>query len=140
MLFEPDERKTTVEEQIGRTRFLLSQENQTILIAENNGEIIGFLGAFGGGCRRNYFSAHIVMGILQKFVGQGIGKELFSALEIWAKEKKLRRLELTVMAHNERAVSLYKKAGFEIEGIKKDSLFVNGKFVDEYYMGKILQP
>ena len=27
-------------------------------------------------------------------------------------------LELTVMAHNERAIRLYKKMGFEIEGIK----------------------
>ena len=43
------------------------------------------------------------------------------------------------MVHNERAIRLYKKMGFEIEGTKKHSLFVNGQYVDEYYMAKILQ-
>jgi hypothetical protein len=28
--------------------------------------------------------------------------------------------------------------GFEIEGVKKHSLLVDGAFVDEYYMGKLL--
>jgi len=28
--------------------------------------------------------------------------------------------------------------GFEKEGIKKDSLLVNGEYVDEYYMAKLL--
>jgi RimJ/RimL family protein N-acetyltransferase len=34
--------------------------------------------------------------------------------------------------------SLYQKMGFQVEGIKKDSLLVDGVYVDEYYMGKIL--
>lgn len=29
--------------------------------------------------------------------------------------------------------------GFEIEGIRPKSMKVNGRFVDEYYMGKILK-
>jgi RimJ/RimL family protein N-acetyltransferase len=32
----------------------------------------------------------------------------------------------------------YKKMGFEIEGTKRHSLFVNGKYIDEYYMAKFL--
>ncbi len=42
------------------------------------------------------------------------------------------------MVHNERAVGLYQKVGFEIEGTRKNSLFVNGKYVDEYYMALIM--
>jgi hypothetical protein len=34
--------------------------------------------------------------------------------------------------------SLHQKMAFQIEGIKKDSLLVDGVYVDEYYMGKIL--
>ena len=33
--------------------------------------------------------------------------------------------------------SLHQKMAFQIEGIKKDSLLVDGVYVDEYYMGKI---
>ena len=39
---------------------------------------------------------------------------------------------------NERALDLYKKMGFKIEGLKEKSMIVDGKYVDEYYMGKII--
>jgi RimJ/RimL family protein N-acetyltransferase len=42
------------------------------------------------------------------------------------------------MAHNERAIRLYKKMGFEIEGTKKHSLLISGSYVDEYYMAKLI--
>jgi RimJ/RimL family protein N-acetyltransferase len=79
-----------------------------------------------------------VVGIRHKFAGQGIGKKLFEALERWAVEHGLHRLELTVMCHNERAIRLYQKMGYNIEGVKQDSLRVDGRYVDEYYMAKIL--
>jgi len=63
---------------------------------------------------------------------------LFRALEAWADSHDLHRLELTVMCHNERAVRLYQNLGYKIEGIRQDSLWVNGRYVDEYYMAKLL--
>lgn len=42
------------------------------------------------------------------------------------------------MTHNELAMSLYIKNGFEIEGTKRKSLVIDGQWVDEYYMSKIL--
>ena len=59
-------------------------------------------------------------------------------MEKWAAENGVKRLELSVMTHNERGLALYKKMGFDIEGIKRASIFVNGAYVDEYLMGKIL--
>ena len=42
------------------------------------------------------------------------------------------------MKHNVRAIGLYQKFGFEIEGMKKDSLLIDGQYVDEYLMGLVL--
>jgi len=42
------------------------------------------------------------------------------------------------MAHNARAIRLYKRMGFAIEGTKRQALLVNGTYVDEYYMAKLL--
>ena len=42
------------------------------------------------------------------------------------------------MTHNLNAIKLYEKVGFIKEGVKKNSLLVDGNYVDEYYMGKIL--
>jgi len=82
--------------------------------------------------------SYIIIGILQEFTGQGIGGQLFTALEEWAHQTSITRLELTVMTHNKAGLALYKKRGFEIEGTKKHSLLVNGHYADEYYMAKLL--
>jgi len=116
------------------------QHNNFLFVAEANGEIVGFASASKGVHKRTRHSAHIVTGIRTAYQGQGIGSQFFNELDKWARDEKLRRLELTVMTHNQKAKSLYEKNGFIIEGIKKDSMYVDGKYVDEYYMGKILTP
>ena len=138
MLFEPGERTTTVEEQRDHIQRLLLQENSKIFVAEHNGQLVGYLEASGGQFRRNRHSVHIVIGILQDFTGQGIGGQLFAALEEWAHQQSITRLELTVMTHNQAGMALYKKRGFTIEGTKNQSLLINGRYVDEYYMAKLL--
>lgn len=138
MMLEPGERTTTVEEQSQRIKNVLSTDNQIILVAEDEDRLVGFLAAFGGGYQRNRSSAYIVTGILQEYAGRGLGTQFFQSVEEWAIAHNIHRLELTVMCHNERAVHLYKKVGFVVEGVKKDSLRINGKYVDEFYMAKIL--
>jgi RimJ/RimL family protein N-acetyltransferase len=138
MMLEPGERITTLVEQQAQIERLLMLENQTIFVAEYNGQLIGYLAALGGEFQRNRHSVYIIIGILQAFTGQGVGTQLFRTLEEWAQLQRIHRLELTVMVHNEAGLALYKKQGFEIEGTKRDSLLVNGKYVDEYYMAKLL--
>ncbi|WP_019910865.1 GNAT family N-acetyltransferase [Paenibacillus sp. HW567] len=137
MLLEPDERQTgiqQVEEMIGS---FADAETSILIGAETDGRLAGYLSVRGGSVRRNRHSAYIVIGILEQYQGMGIGSGLFKEMENWAKETGIVRLELTVMVHNERALALYSKNGFEIEGTKKKSLQVNGEWVDEYYMCRI---
>jgi RimJ/RimL family protein N-acetyltransferase len=47
----------------------------------------------------------------------------------------LRKINLMVSVKNEKAISLYKKFGFEIEGTIKEDIFVNGQYNDGYCMG-----
>jgi len=136
MLLEPGERMTTTAEQRDLIRKILSQDNQTILVAQTDGRLVGYIAGLGGKYHRNRHKVDIVIGILLDYSGQGLGTKLFTALEDWARSHDLHKLELTVMAHNERAISLYKKMGFVVEGISVDSLFVNGRYVDELDMAK----
>jgi RimJ/RimL family protein N-acetyltransferase len=61
-----------------------------------------------------------------------------AALEAWARANGLHRLELTVQVHNRRAIALYEKCGFEREGVKRHSLNIEGTFIDELYMSKLI--
>ena len=69
---------------------------------------------------------------------QGAGTALFEALEDWARASGVVRLELTVEGANSAARELYEKRGFVIEGLRQRSMRVNGEYVDEYYMAKLL--
>jgi RimJ/RimL family protein N-acetyltransferase len=138
LLFEAGERQVTVEQQEKRIDMMEQEGNSTIFVAEENSELIGYLIAMGGQAKRNKHTAYLVIGILTEYRGQGVGSKLFQRLEEWATEQQLHRLELTVVTLNEAGIRLYKKMGFEIEGTKRNSLYIDGKFVNEYYMSKLL--
>lgn len=138
MLFEPDERKITVKEQREAIERLLAENISMIFVAEHEGRIVGFLSATGSHLKRIRHTIYIVIGILKVFTGQGIGTQLFTAMEEWASQRNIHRLELTVMTPNEAGIALYKKRGFSIEGTRKHACLVNGQYVDEYYMAKLL--
>jgi len=137
MLLEPGERTTTVQQQHERIEAVLSAGNQNILLAIEAGSPVGFVAGVGGSYHRNRHCAHVVIGVLQAHAGRGVGRELLRELEAWARASRIRRLELTVMAHNVRAIRLYTAMGFEEEGIKRNSLVVDGRPVDELYMAKL---
>ena len=138
MLCEPGERETTEDSQRRDLQDLLQRDNQTILVAEDGDDLVGFVGVFGGRVRRSRHSGYIVIGIRQAYTGQGLGTRLFNQMEAWAAEHGLHRLELTVMTHNEAGVGLYRKMGFMVEGVARHALRVDGEWVDEYHMAKLL--
>lgn len=138
MLMEAGERKTTPEQQHKHIQQIEQQSNSTIFVAEEEGKLIGYLLVIGGSVRRNRHSAYLVIGILQEYRGNGIGKKLFENVMNWAPKHHISRLELTVVKENIAGVTLYMKSGFEIEGTKRNSLVINGKTFDEYYMAKLL--
>jgi RimJ/RimL family protein N-acetyltransferase len=138
MLLEPGERKIVEEEQKKRIEVMKKSYNSTIFIAEEDKRLIGYLIAIGGNANRNKHSVYLVIGVLAEYRGRGIGTKLFEQLEKWTKVHYIHRLELTVVTENQAGLQLYKKMGFEIEGTKRQSLYIDGKFVDEYYMSKLV--
>jgi len=140
MLFEPNERKANLESQKSKLKNAFDSENVRIIVLENttHRSIVGFC----AGQRRSNFryehSLHIVIGIMQSFTGQQWGQRLLLELEAWALNIGIRRLDLSVMAHNYNAISLYRKLGYQIEGTKKEAVFLRSGFVDEHIMGKLI--
>lgn len=138
MLMEAGERNISPEQQRKRIEEMKNSRNSTIFVAEKEGLLVGYLIVVGGSAKRIAHSAYLVIGILKENRGQGIGTNLFAHLDKWARAQHISRLELTVVTKNEMAVALYQKSGFEIEGTKRNSLLIDSKFYDEYYMAKLL--
>ena len=141
MLYEPGERqvRTTDLTRLKATVKDTASGQDLLLVAENdNGEIVGYIWAERGRLNRIKHTAYIVVGIRRAYQHQGIGTEFFRLLENWGKENGIVRLELTVECENTGAKSLYEKYGFVIEGLRPKSMKVDGRFVDEYYMGRVI--
>ena len=137
MMYEPNERK----KDISRLEHIISQsisEENLLLFVEENNEIVGYISAQRGSLKRIRHCAYIVIGIREAYQHKGIGTQLFNELINWAKNHNLKRLELTVMNTNIYAKNLYEKFGFVVEGTKKYSMLVDGEYIDEYYMAKIM--
>ena len=137
MMMEPGERTSTPEDMEHYLR-TMETSNSLFLLLFDGQKAVGFLSAKRGNANRMKHSAYIVCGILKDYRGKGWGKQLFQELLSWAPENGITRLELTVMTHNEKAVLLYRSMGFEIEGRLVHSMIVNGSYVDEYSMAKLL--
>ena len=139
MLLEPDERTTTVAELADELRNTAAQPNSVVLLAASAGELAGYVEATGGAFRRSRHTAYVVIGVRQAHAGQGLGRRLLEELDRWARANGVRRLELTVMDHNERAIALYRKLGYDVEGTRRAAVVVDGELVDELWMAKVFQ-
>lgn len=70
----------------------------------------------------------------------GIGTLLLQSLIDWAKSTdKIEKINLKVHSVNEIAIGLYRKMGFDVEGVqKKDLKYGPEKYVDTILMGKMI--
>jgi ribosomal-protein-alanine N-acetyltransferase len=137
MLPEPAE--TTNKKQFAeRVAEALTDPWRNRILALENGRLVGFVSGVRGESNRSRHGVHIAIGIMQSHTGRGIGRCLMDAMEAWARPLGVRRLDLRVMVHNERAINLYLRCGFCIEGRTRGEYCIDGELVDAYIMGKIL--
>ncbi|MGD9130682.1 MAG: GNAT family protein [Candidatus Bathyarchaeota archaeon] len=82
--------------------------------------------------------AELGIAVHDDYQSMGIGTALLKHLIGIARMKKLNKIYLHVSTVNDRAINLYKKAGFTIEGKLCKESYVNGKYRDEYRMALLL--
>jgi RimJ/RimL family protein N-acetyltransferase len=138
MLLEPGERDPSTGKLAAHLADVAGSGNSVVLLAEADGELAGYLELTGGTARRNRATTHLVIGVLARASGRGVGSGLLREALRWAAGHGLHRVELTVMAHNTRAIALYQRMGFVTEGRARECLLVDGRFVDELTMAVLL--
>ena len=68
------------------------------------------------------------VGLLPEFRGKGIGRQLMRRTIDAAFAFGLTRIELTVREGNAKAIGLYKSLGFEMEGLHRNAVFIEGQY------------
>ena len=71
----------------------------------------------------------------QKSLSKGLGYEAsMQALDYAFNDLNLHRIYLTVLEENKRAIGLYEKLGFEVEGNLQESLYKKGLYKNQLLM------
>jgi ribosomal protein S18 acetylase RimI-like enzyme len=110
------------------------------LVAEADGKVIGFSRCEGNSLKRASHRVEFGVGVLKKYWGFGIGKNLLRESINWADSNHIRKITLSVLETNEKAIKLYKELGFEVEGIlKEDKRLSDGNYYHTIVMGRINQ-
>jgi ribosomal protein S18 acetylase RimI-like enzyme len=74
------------------------------------------------------------MGLLPDRRGQGLGERLMRRALEASRAFGLARVELTVREDNRRAIALYGKLGFQLEGRNRRAILVEGVYYDQLMM------
>lgn len=77
------------------------------------------------------------MGIVDGYRDQGLGQRLITATLDAARSRGFHRVELDVHADNPRAIRLYQKVGFAHEGVSRDAVMIDGRYIDSVKMAII---
>jgi len=102
-------------------------------------ELKGVVGLFWGtGAKRQHLGHLYTVFVTHSARGTGAALPLIEAAVEHARVRGLAQVLLGVTTHNAPAVSLYRKAGFEIYGTEPRALYVNGRYVDEHLMVRFL--
>lgn len=111
--------------------FIYEQANpETIIGTINLNSIV--LGALHG--------ANLGYGLSARNQGQGYMTEAGARLVTYAFEKlNLHRLMAAYMPHNHRSANVLKRLGFQVEGLAKDYLFIDGQWQD-HVMTSLVNP
>jgi len=121
-------------------RWINNIKNLIPLVAEYNNRIVGYASIYKFQHPRRKGIGDLAIYLHQDFHNVGLGTAMMKKLLQLAKEHKMHKLELYVVEDNKAAVTLYKKFGFKIEGISKDSFFgSDGKYHNMLHMGLLLE-
>jgi L-phenylalanine/L-methionine N-acetyltransferase len=108
------------------------------LAAELHGEVVGSAGLHPVGvAQRRRHAMTLGISVAPESQGKGVGSALMTAMCDYADRwMGVLRLELTVYTDNTRALALYRKFGFQVEGTMRGYAMRDGRYVDVHAMAR----
>ena len=114
-LYNPGEFNPSVSSISNLLERVITSPRNTIYVAEEDDQLVGCIFVTTEKYERTQHEAIITLGVT-KFYQKGIGLALINAVEAWALNHNIKRLQASVVPENTNALMLLKGAGFNIEG------------------------
>ena len=115
----------------------VTNEQMHVFVVDRGGKVVGVITLKVRQGRESHVG-EVDLAVHDAYQGQGIGKMLLLAvIDLADNWLNLVRLEVNVYTDNERAVNLFKRFDFEVEGRKRCGVFRRGSYIDSYVMGRV---
>lgn len=134
----------TLEQEREYLRSHIEPENSIYLVAEVDGEIVGSVDctADDSALTRDMTRHCVEIGVSVRrpWRDRGIGTALLQRAIDWARNLgNIGRIELEVFDYNERAIHVYEKLGFQVEGRRRRAYLRDGRYIDSLWMALLIE-
>lgn len=138
---KPDELRLTKEDERFWIDRAIRNPDDLLLVAEFEKRLVGVLDFHGQDLKRLSHTGYFGISVAKEFRDIGVGRALIFCLLDWAKDHpNIEKINLSVLASNERARGLYTSMGFYEEGRRLDQIkLASGFYVDEILMGRFVK-
>ena len=110
-----------------------------VFVAELEGRVAGYIGYDNPtGLASNSHVMELYIAVHPDYQGIGVGRALISHLIAWGKQQAFKKISLRVLSTNEGAIAFYKANGFMEQGRLVKEFLLNGTYVDDILMYKLL--
>jgi RimJ/RimL family protein N-acetyltransferase len=109
------------------------------LLGEIDDELVSVLTFSAGDRPRNRHSGEFGVSVRKAAWGRSIGSLMIDSLISWARSGGvITKLNLRVRTDHTRAIDLYTRKGFTVEGTITRAVRINGQYFDQSWMGLML--
>ncbi len=124
----------------GAAFFPEPREAENYLVAESGGRVVGYLRLAQPIPLPSGAHVRQIQGLAVDTTtrGRGIGTALLEAACAETLRQGGTRITLRVLATNVDARRLYERAGFVVEGVLRNEFRIEGRYVDDIVMGRLL--
>jgi len=114
--------------------------NAAVFLAQDGDAIVGRLSIARDAHPASFHVASLGLMVVQSHRRRGVGRALLEQAVEWARTVGVSKLELYVFPHNEPAIALYERFGFEREGYRRNHYRRAGELVDAVVMAYEIPP
>jgi RimJ/RimL family protein N-acetyltransferase len=109
--------------------------NSVLFVSEVDGKLVGQADVHPGRPPKESHVGTLGIAIREGYRNLGLGRALMERCLEWMRDRQFKKACLQVFSTNAQAIALYKKLGFQIEGVRPRQYRIRGEWVDDVLMG-----